>query len=127
MQVRRDERRVREELTLQRVDGPLREQRIAVLRDHDRIDYEIGDRVLRDAGRDGFDELLRAERAGLGSAHLEVPGHDLDLLRDELGSQEVQLPDSQRVLRRDQRERTGAIDAEMMEGLEVRLDPSTAP
>ena len=40
---------------------------------------------------------------------------------------EVHLPDCHRVLRRDERERAGAVDPEVVEGLEVRLDPSTAP
>ncbi len=38
----------------------------------------------------------------------------------------MHLPHPQRVLRRDERERAGAVDAEAVEGLEVGLDAGAA-
>ncbi len=108
------------------VDRILVEQPIAALRDHHRIDDDVGKVELRDRGGDRFDDGRGGEHADLDGVGAEIGGDRFDLRRDEVGRQRLPGGHAERVLRRDRGDRRCAEDAVRGERLQVGLDAGAA-
>ena len=106
------------------VDG---QQPVARGGDHDRVEDVLRQAVAGDAVGDGFDELDGAEHPRFHGLRRQVLGERIELRRDEGGGHGLPVLDAARILRGDGAHDAGAEDAELMERLEVGLDPGSAP
>jgi hypothetical protein len=75
----------------------------------------------------GLDQPAREEHARLGRVHTDVVEDRVELCDDELARQLVHRRDGDRVLGGQGDERTHAVAAGRGEGLQVGLDPGSAP
>ena len=131
VEVRGHQRRAPEELG---ADGRHRlggQQRLAVHRRRHRVDDErhgcvppdpdlVGDRP------DRGDDLGRGEHAGLRGADPDVGDDGPDLRGDDVGRDQVDPGDAERVLHRDGRDRDAAVDPASRHGPQVGLEPRRA-
>ena len=106
-------------------DGIVRQQCPAVLADHHRIHYQRKREGGRRA-RDRFDHRRRSERAGFCRCRRDVLEDGVQLLEHELRRHHFDTGDAQAVLHGEQGDDRFAIASELMEGLEVRLNPRAA-
>ena len=106
---------------------PRRQQPIAALRDHHRIDDHERQLQRRDRGRDRLDDRGVREHAGLVGIDRDVAGDRFNLRgRPRLARQRERRLRRARVLRGHGRDRAGAVHAERGERLQVRLDARAA-
>jgi hypothetical protein len=94
-----------------------------VLADHDRV-YHKGARKVR--GGDDFDGRDPTKRSGFGGVRRDISKNGGDLLRNEVGRQEFNAADTDRVLNSDESERRGSVDAQLMEGFQIGLNTGAA-
>ena len=133
-EVRRQQGRQREE-PLQVLYGIGIEQRVAALRDHDRIEHDRRSHMSRggrggrrspggkQAGRDRVDDRAAGEHPDLHRVDARIGEDGIDLRRHEACRQGLNGGHAERVLRRNGRDRCHAVAAVGGEGLEIGLDP----
>ncbi|MGY4452385.1 hypothetical protein ACVWZR_007045 [Bradyrhizobium sp. i1.3.1] len=94
--------------------------------DHHGIEHDMARLPARQRLRDRIDAGGLRHHADLHRADLEIGKHGVDLRDDEFGGHRVDAGDAARILRRQRRDRGGAIDAERGKGLQVGLDAGAA-
>ena len=120
-EVRRDERRKREEPLPDRRSRRLRNKPHATRRDHHGIDH-LGDLGMRrETVRDHFDRGRVGEHAGLESADRIDAEHRVELRGDEVRRHRMDRRDGRRVLRGERGEDGAAVEAVAVERAEVGL------
>ena len=124
--IRRDDERERQEQRAQGIDGVLREQMVAALRHHHRVDDEFVSPAL----------AIIAATAATTSAVPSIPVFSAstpmslttlsNCVRDEGGRQRLDALHADSVLRRHRRQDAHAVDAEGGKRLQIRLDARAA-
>src|SRR6266545_827280 len=102
------------------------EERVPGRGNHHGIQDVVGEPVTRDGRRRRFDDLSGAEHPALDRIGREVGGERVELLRDELGGERLPRVHTGGVLRGDRGDHARAEDTELMERLEVGLNPGAA-
>jgi hypothetical protein len=125
-EVGRHEGREREDQAAESINPVLRQQRMTVLRDEDRVNHEVREPHLLGRLGDGLDDRGRREHPRLRRVHADVPGDRADLLGDHIGRDLLEAGDPLRVLHRHRGDRGHPEDPERAERLQVRLDPGPA-
>ena len=108
------------------MDGFIVQEPVAALRDHHRIDDEVGQLERFHRRGDGLDEQRVGQHAGLDRIAAEIGGHRFDLQRQEIIRYDVHGADADGVLRGERRDRRGAVHTVSREGFEIRLNPGAA-
>ena len=124
-QVRRHDRREREEAADQRLDGVVLQQLRARAGDHDRIDHERNGMALEEL-RDGLDDRAREEHPRLRRVDADVVEDGVELRADEVRRQLVHGRHRRRVLGGQRDERARPVRARGGERLQVGLDAGAA-
>ncbi len=96
-------------------------------RDHDGIEHVVGKLVARDAVGDGFDQLGGTEHSRLYPLRRKVFRQGVELGRHERGRHGLPGANAPGVLRRHGTDDARTEHAELMERLQVGLDPGPAP
>src|SRR5207247_1678828 len=102
------------------------QQPVAGRRHHHGIEDVVGQPPPGDALRDRFDELRRAEHPRLHGLWGQVVGEGVELLRHQRRGERLPRAHADGVLRRHRRDHARAEDAELVERLEVGLNPGAA-
>jgi SAM-dependent methyltransferase len=121
LQVRRYDRRQREEPAHERSDCVLLQESCSGARHHHRVDHQRHPVVSKEVGG-GLDDRRREEHARLGRVHAQVGEDGLELSPHELGRHLVDSRDPGRVLRGQGHDRTHPETAGGRESLQVGLD-----
>ncbi len=118
----RDDRRERQQQTAHAVDGRLRQQLVAALGDHHRIDDDEGQGSVGGAVGDHLDDGRRGQHPGLDRVNRDVGRHGVDLCDDELRRARDGRQDADGVLRGEGGNGAEAVDAVRRKRLEIGLD-----
>ena len=102
-------------------DGGIRQQRGAVLADHDGVHHQREAEAGGGAGH-GFHHFGRAQGSRLGRGGRNVLQHGLNLLFDQRGGHHHHARDAGGILHRHQGDHGLAVDSELVERLEVGLE-----
>lgn len=124
--VRGNERREREQVRDERLDGVVLHQGGAGRRDHDGVDDHVRRLVISEPVRDDADELAGGNHADFDGVGPNVLKDRVDLLLQKLGRRLLDSPNAGRVLRRQRRDCAHAVDAVHRHRLQVRLNPGAS-
>ncbi len=126
VEVRSDERGERHEPPHDEPLGIAVEQAIARGRDHHGVEHVVREPPPRDAVGHRVDEGGGAEHPRLHRGGRQVVGESVELAGDERDRDRLPAPDPDRVLGRDGGDHARAEHAELVERLQVGLDPGAA-
>src|SRR5690606_23737877 len=121
---RGDDRGERQDLLTKRRVGVKGGTGLLTLADEDRVEHDVAPRLGAERGGDDVDRRRGAEHADLDDVELVGRGGRLDLVGDDLrvDRHEAVRPVVVRVEGHDAGDRAEAVDAELLEGAQVRLD-----
>ena len=124
--VGRQDLRVRQDAFDQRTDRRRFHQRVAVLGEHDRVDYDVLRLVLPELARDRLHARGRGQHADLDCIRHDILKHRVDLLLDHLRADVLDVDHARGILRYDRHDHAHAEHAQGGHRLQIRLDARAA-